>query len=771
MVKYSCEKCGKSFKQKGHYTNHINRKNPCENIKDKIEKIVEEKVNEILDKKNKKIKYIDLFCGIGGFHQALDKLNCECIFACDIDKKCRENYKENYDLEPFDDIKKINIDDIKDFDILCGGFPCQSFSNAGKKKSFSDNRGLLFDEIIRIAKDKKPKFMFLENVKHILKIGDGEVVKYIKEQILNIGYNLQIFNVSPHKYGIPQQRERVFFVCIRNDIYNKKDIVLPEEKKDICLDNIFKSTDIIDKKYYIDGDILKCLQAWDEMIKIFDIDEKISPTIMINEHYNNHTIDDFNNYADWRKNYINANKPLINKYKKKWDKWYNKHKDILQKKEIYGKLEWQVGKIKKNDSIFNYFIQIRQSGIRVKKAEYFPTLVAISQIPIYGKEKRYITPRECARLQSFPENYIIDKNDKNSYKQFGNSVNVDNVHMVIKSTLDAYNFLSIFNNLNIKSILDKTDNNSILDKQDNVEQKPKRKISIQIKNYEKLYLEEKEINNNLKVHLEHKNNKLYNLKLKEREREDKVKLLSYTNSQTAKNGYKEEELICKDLNSELIKKAFIPMLGNNYNECHRITGNHKCDIQSDNKILRGQVKKYKKGQFQQLDRCWTSSFIKNIPELNEVSQILKDLFEYPLLLNGTHVDKSKNIKKLCNYNYSQEILDNFLDLLNKCKKQILKHAFYGNNLEIRPKYLFGIEYENVKRNKIVVFKIYDIIKYLEKLNFKISPKKTAILLGDDSTISLQRKGGDSGKKSSNQLQTKLILSNLIDKVPILEYKL
>lgn len=441
MVKYSCDKCGKSFKQKGHYTNHINRKNPCEDIKDKIEKIVEEKVNEILDKKKNKIRYIDLFCGIGGFHQALDKLNCECVFSCDIDKKCRENYKENYGLEPFDDVKKIDTDNIKDFDILCGGFPCQSFSNAGKKKSFSDNRGLLFDDIIRIAKDKKPKFMFLENVKHILKIGNGEVVNYIKQEILNIGYNLQIFNVSPHKYGIPQQRERVFFVCIRNDIYNKKDIVLPEEKKDICLDNIFRSADIIDNKYYIDGDILKCLQAWDEMIKIFDVDEKISPTIMINEHYNNHTIDDFNNYADWRKNYINANKPLINKYKKKWDKWYKKNKDILQKKEIYGKLEWQVGKIKKNDSIFNYFIQIRQSGIRVKKAEYFPTLVAISQIPIYGKEKRYITPRECARLQSFPENYIIDKNDKNSYKQFGNSVNVDNVHMVIKATLGSYNFL------------------------------------------------------------------------------------------------------------------------------------------------------------------------------------------------------------------------------------------------------------------------------------------------------------------------------------------
>ena len=120
---------------------------------------------------------------------------------------------------------------------------------------------------------------------------------------------------------------------------------------------------------------------------------------MINEVYNNHTEEDFNKYPNWKKDYITRNKPLIKKYKPILDEWYNKYKDILQKREIYGKLEWQVGKIKENDSIFNYFIQIRQSGIRVKKAEYFPTLVAITQIPIYGKEKRYITPRECARLQ------------------------------------------------------------------------------------------------------------------------------------------------------------------------------------------------------------------------------------------------------------------------------------------------------------------------------------------------------------------------------------
>ena len=255
------------------------------------------------------------------------------------------------------------------------------------------------------------------------------------------------------------------------------------------------------------------------------------------------------------------------------------------------------------------------------------------------------------------------------------------------------------------------------------------------------------------------------LKSKEREIVDyKTKLLSYNNSQTAKNGYKEEELVCKDLNNELIKEEFVPILGNNYNECNRITGNHKCDILSNNKILKAQVKKYKKSQFQQLDKHWTSSLIENIPELNEVAHILKDLFEYPLLPNKTHVDKSKNIKILDN-------LLNLLNLLNKCKKQILKYAFYGSNLEKQPEYLFGVEYINTKRNKIVVFKIENIIKYLEKLNFKISPRKTCILLGNNSTISLQRKGVDAGKKSSNQLQIKFILSNIINKVHMLEYKL
>ena len=386
------------------------------------------------------LRFIDLFCGIGGFHQALHKLGGKCVLACDIDKDCRTVYKDNYGIEPVADVKKIDEKTMPDFDVLCGGFPCQAFSNGGKKKCFEDERGLLFDEIVRIAKEKKPKFMFLENVKHILKVSNGEVITYIKDKIASIGYHLQLFQISPHNYGIPQQRERVYFVCIRNDIYNGSNIQLPKYTGKMQFETFLDKKADIHDKYFIKGDTLNVLESWDEMVKVFEVGEKISPTILINDAYKNYTETEINAFPYWKKDYIMKNRPLIAKYRTQFDEWYRKHSVILQKREIYGKLEWQTGPVTANDSIFNHFIQIRQSGIRVKKGKYFPTLVAISQIPIYGREKRYITPRECARLQSFPESFKLPVEDKKSYKQLGNSVNVDNVFTVIRSTLSHYHY-------------------------------------------------------------------------------------------------------------------------------------------------------------------------------------------------------------------------------------------------------------------------------------------------------------------------------------------
>jgi len=284
--------------------------------------------------------------------------------------------------------------------------------------------------------------------------------------------------------------------------------------------------------------------------------------------------------------------------------------------------------------------------------------------------------------------------------------------------------------------------------------------------YKQLYINQNKRIENLQKSLDKKDIEIN--KLKEELDTVRKKNLSNTNSKTAKNGYKEEDMVCDDLSINELRNKFSSILGNEYDACSRVVGNHKCDIQSNNKKLTGQVKKYRKGQFQQLDRHWIDHFIKSIPELIGASRILKDLFEYPLLDNETHVDKSTPLKKLCLSNYSHETITNFLLLFNNNKRLILNYAFIGTNSEIHTEYLFGVEYLNDKRINIILFVITEIINYLETLDFKISPKKTAIILGDG-IISLQRKGGDNGKKCSNQLQFKIIISKLIDKVEHIQY--
>ena len=118
-----------------------------------------------MDSKRNDFTFIDLFCGIGGFHQAMTMLGGKCVLACDIDKHCREVYEKNYGIKPEPDVTKL--DTLPDFDVLCGGFPCQAFSHGGKQLGFEDTRGTLFRDVARILKDKQPKYFILENVKNI----------------------------------------------------------------------------------------------------------------------------------------------------------------------------------------------------------------------------------------------------------------------------------------------------------------------------------------------------------------------------------------------------------------------------------------------------------------------------------------------------------------------------------------------------------------------------------------------------------------------------
>ena len=161
--------------------------------------------------------FVDLFCGIGGFHYAASDLGLQCVLACDIDPNCRKQYKANFGIEPAVDVRKIKSADVPDHDLLLGGFPCQPFSemaySAGYVEGLRDRRGTLFHEILRIAKAKRPKFMVLENVRGLITSNNGEGIRAVVEGIKWAGYNVRWKVLNALNYGLPQHRRRVIIVA------------------------------------------------------------------------------------------------------------------------------------------------------------------------------------------------------------------------------------------------------------------------------------------------------------------------------------------------------------------------------------------------------------------------------------------------------------------------------------------------------------------------------------------------------------------------------
>jgi len=195
-----------------------------------------------------KIKYIDLFCGIGSFHESFKKKNWECVMSSDIDETTHSVYHNNHGLKPLGDIYKIDEKNIPYYDILCAGFPCQSFSQCGHHKGLDDKRGVLFLEILRLIKYHKPKFIALENVQALLNHDKGNTFNIISESIKKEGYNIEKKILKCSDYGIPQMRKRLIILCFRNDIDVNIDVFnLNEYEKDVSLSEYFGKN--FEKKY------------------------------------------------------------------------------------------------------------------------------------------------------------------------------------------------------------------------------------------------------------------------------------------------------------------------------------------------------------------------------------------------------------------------------------------------------------------------------------------------------------------------------------------
>jgi DNA (cytosine-5)-methyltransferase 1 len=208
------------------------------------------------------VRFIDLFCGIGGFRQAMDEACFEnnliphCVFSSDIDPFCQESYAANFGHKPEGDITKIKEEDISDHDILFAGFPCQPFSIIGQRQGFNDIRGTLFFDIARILKHKRPTAFVLENVKQLVGHDTGKTLNIIIKTLQELGYHVQYSVLNALDYGLPQKRERVIIVGHRDPVFFSFPTPIRPFKP---LSEIIESK--VDKKHYASEYIIEKRKA------------------------------------------------------------------------------------------------------------------------------------------------------------------------------------------------------------------------------------------------------------------------------------------------------------------------------------------------------------------------------------------------------------------------------------------------------------------------------------------------------------------------------
>lgn len=414
------------------------------------------------------MKFIDLFAGLGGFHLALTRLGHDCVFASEIDTNLSEVYKQNFGFMPVGDIRGIELEDIPSHDILCAGFPCQPFSKAGGQKGFEDpDSGDLFSYVIKIVHFHKPRYIILENVPNIERHNNGTTWEKIYAELKNEGYYVKFNKLSPHHFGIPQIRDRIFIVGSLNDLSYFQ---WPSRNSDLdtsivpFLDNQPNDAKKLTKQ------VEDCLNVWQEFISLYPKNEEILSPIWsmefgasypfedktpyaigyenLSSFYGNHgtPLKDFcrdeimsalpsyakreeSRFPHWKRKFIRDSRELYKNNKNWIDDWLPK---VLEFPPSLQKLEWNIRGGERD--IWKHIIQIRASGVRVKKKNTSPSLVAMTttQVPIVAWEKRYMTPRECAKLQSLGDLRQLPEAPTRAFKALGNAVNADIVEKICK---------------------------------------------------------------------------------------------------------------------------------------------------------------------------------------------------------------------------------------------------------------------------------------------------------------------------------------------------
>jgi len=379
-----------------------------------------------------KIRFVDLFAGIGGFHQAITNVfpTAECVWASEKDFVTAQVYKDNFGIDAHNDITKFDERIIPNFNLLCAGFPCQPFSKGGDQKGFDDIRGTLFFDIVRILKYHKPKYILLENVANLINHDDGNTYRVILKSLKELGYAVpeKPIKISPDALGLPVQRPRVFLPGVLTEKTHSLKVVLPVDVAQVTnhISNNFKFDDVTkDKSYNITAYEKRILKMWDQFYKGIKIKTIGFPVWYDYFKYESPPSE----YPVWKQKFVAKNIKLYQDNKRFIDSWEKKYDNLEWVINTHRKFEWQCGT--DYNSIYDCLIQFRPSGVRVKRPTNFSTLVAMNHGQIVGWLLRRLTVNEVKTLQGFPAEFKLENTIPISMKQLGNAVNVKVVETII----------------------------------------------------------------------------------------------------------------------------------------------------------------------------------------------------------------------------------------------------------------------------------------------------------------------------------------------------